>query len=92
MINGENDLSSTLGGKNVYLVTPPYNKQQIHGTKYTTSNQPNVNLASAQDNIPHRRINPSNNTSSQITKPLRYRIEDDGPSKHSGNLPNYASL
>ena len=87
MINGDHQGSSALGGKNVYLVTPPNKKQQVAEYHYSTPNQFNNNTAiAATDNLPNKRYQPSTNTNADFTRPSRYKVEEEGQSKNSGML------
>ena len=85
MINGDHQGPATLGGKNVYLVTPPNKKQPVSEYHYSTPNPNNINTSTAApENLSQKHLQTSSTTNSELAKPARYRINEDGQLKNSG--------
>ena len=85
IIGGERDVPSTLGGKNVYLVTPP--------NTLSTAHQPNSNLPSNPEGISFRHnANQPNNIGSQVVRPAAYKVEDVSGLKNSGKCSSLALI
>ena len=75
MINGDNQGPANLGGKNVYLVTPPTRNHQIPPYNGKAINHFNVNSSMTPENGPHKRM-----------PPTRYKVDDGGQAKNPGKI------
>ena len=84
MVNGDHQGPATMGGKNVYPVTPPNKKQQVPEYHYSTPNQFGVQRANGPEIASQKRLQVSNNMNFDVSRANHHKGDDGGQSKHSG--------